>query len=227
MPAYSSRELVAAQLLIAMMCCSSLLIGQCIGGADQACVSAQERDSLREAGTTSPLVTYRDGKLSIHAEGVTLQDTLRSVVDKTGARLDVQGVSLQEPVFVDLAPGPAREVVRELLEGSRFNYILTSPAGDASGLELVAISSRDQSAPSRATEVAQSTLPRSPSPSLYGAGFAADLNDEETPEIHLDARGRTAPALSGEELDQLQKLQLKQIDEAVRQQESSTPPIPQ
>ena len=77
-----------------------------------------------------PQVSYQNAQLTIVAPNSTLGDILRAVTKQTGAEIEIP--SAPERVVTHLGPGPAREVMAELLNGSRFNYVLLgSPANDA------------------------------------------------------------------------------------------------
>ena len=172
----------------------------------------------------APIITFQDGKLTIVAENSSLDDTLQAISERTGAVLELHVANLQERIFAHLGPGPARDVVAELLDGSSLNYVLQSPDADPSGLQLLAISSRSGSQQHPA-EVAESAVAQSAAPTLYGAGFTADPSEVESAETHVEVPGRTASALSPEILDKLQKLQLQQLDnQSQQQQEQSTAP---
>ena len=77
-----------------------------------------------------PQVSYANDQLTINAPNSTLADILRAVRKQTGAEIEVP--SAPERVVTRLGPGPARDVVAQLLNGSRFNYVLLgSPSDDA------------------------------------------------------------------------------------------------
>lgn len=71
----------------------------------------------------APQVTYQNGKLTIIARNSTLGDILRAVHTKTGANIEVSG-SATERVVGMFGPGPSRDVVASLLNGSHFNYVM-------------------------------------------------------------------------------------------------------
>ncbi len=99
-----------------------------------------------------PLVTYVNGKLSIVAKNSTLSDILRVVGEKTGALIDVpEGVD--ERVVSLLGPGPAREVIASLLNGSHFNYVMIGNETDASSVAHVILTAKTdgKTAPAGAT----------------------------------------------------------------------------
>lgn len=71
----------------------------------------------------APQVTFQNGKLTIIARNSTLGDILRAVHTKTGANVEVSG-SATERVVGMFGPGPSRDVVASLLNGSHFNYVM-------------------------------------------------------------------------------------------------------
>jgi hypothetical protein len=71
----------------------------------------------------APQVTFQNGKLTIIARNSTLGDILRAVHTKTGANVELSG-SATERVVGMFGPGPSRDVVASLLNGSHFNYVM-------------------------------------------------------------------------------------------------------
>lgn len=84
-----------------------------------------------------PQVSYKDGQLTIVAPNSTLGDILRAVRRQTGAEIEVP--EAKERVVTRLGPGSAREVLAELLNGSRFNYVMLGSALDANALTRVVL----------------------------------------------------------------------------------------
>ena len=84
-----------------------------------------------------PQVSYQNGQLTIVAPNSTLGDILRAVRKQTGAEIEIPAAT--ERVVTHLGPGPAREVVAELLNGSRFNYVLLGSAGNDGVLTRVVL----------------------------------------------------------------------------------------
>lgn len=84
-----------------------------------------------------PQVTYENNQLTIVAPNSTLADILRAVRKQTGA--DIEIPAAPERVVTHLGPGPAREVVADLLNGSRFNYVLLGSPSDQSALTRVVL----------------------------------------------------------------------------------------
>jgi len=95
-----------------------------------------------------PQVSFQSGQLTIVAANSTLGDILRAVRKQTGAEIEIP--EAQDRVVTHLGPGPARDVVAELLNGSRFNYVLVGSPEDAAVLTrvvLVAKSGADNPVP--------------------------------------------------------------------------------
>lgn len=84
-----------------------------------------------------PQVTFENNQLTINAPNSTLADVLRAVRKLTGADIDVPAAP--ERVVTHLGPGPARDVIAELLNGSRFNYVLLGSPTDSSALTRVVL----------------------------------------------------------------------------------------
>jgi hypothetical protein len=94
-----------------------------------------------------PQVTFTNNQLTIVAPNSTLADILRAVRKLTGAEIEIP--SAPERVVTNLGPGPARSVVAELLNGSRFNYILLgSPLDSAALTRIVLVAKTNAQEPS-------------------------------------------------------------------------------
>lgn len=85
----------------------------------------------------APQVTYQSGQLTIVAPNSTLGDILKAVHKQTGAEIEVPAAN--DRVVTHLGPGPAREVIADLLNGSRFNYVLLGSPEDSNALTRVVL----------------------------------------------------------------------------------------
>ena len=92
--------------------------------------------SLEKLAPSAPIVTYDNGVLTISAYNSTLSDILRGISSQTGADVDIPPQA-EERVVTHLGPGPAGDVVRSLLAGSRFNYILVGSNADSNTLTRI------------------------------------------------------------------------------------------
>jgi hypothetical protein len=92
---------------------------------------------LDTIAAVAPQVTFENNQLTIVAPNSTLADILRAVRKSTGA--DIEVPAAPERVVTRLGPGPAREILADLLNGSRFNYVLLGAPGDDTALTRVVL----------------------------------------------------------------------------------------
>ncbi|HYM75294.1 MAG TPA: hypothetical protein VE377_04880 [Candidatus Dormibacteraeota bacterium] len=192
---------------------------------------------LDSIAAVPPQVTYQDNQLTIIAPNSTLGDILRAVRKQTGAEIEVP--SAPERVVTRLGPGPARDVVAELLNGSRFNYVLLGSAGNDLALTrvvLVAKTGPQEVTPNppvldRAlSPQAMSQEPESP-PDANEADAADDNNngDDNADQQAADAEQQQAPPQDqpGVKTPQqmLQEMQQRQL-QLQQQQPPGQPPVP-
>src|SRR5437660_3064244 len=97
--------------------------------------------TLDQTPAIPPQVTYQAGQLTIQAQNSTLGDILRAVRAKTGASVDIPS-NADERVVGRLGPGPAREVLASLLNGSHFNYVMVGSATDPGAVQQVILTSK-------------------------------------------------------------------------------------
>jgi len=90
-------------------------------------------------------VVFRNGLLSIRADKSTLSEVLSAVQQRTGAQIAIAPGAEQEKVVVNLGPGPAADVIADLLHGSRFNFLILNAADDPSRLDRVILTQRAES----------------------------------------------------------------------------------
>lgn len=89
----------------------------------------------------TPVVAYQNDQLTILANNSTLSSILQMVRERTGALLDLPA-GATERVFGRWGPGPVREVLAGLLNGSRFNYVMLGSAADPNGLAQIILSAK-------------------------------------------------------------------------------------
>lgn len=111
----------------------------------------------------APVVTYANGKLTIVAKNSTLSDILSAVGEKTGAAIDVPE-DATERVVSALGPGPAREVVAALLNGSHFNYVMVGTETNPNSVARVILTAKMETkdAPGSPNTVARAGFPMRP-----------------------------------------------------------------
>jgi len=92
-------------------------------------------------------VSFQDGLLTINANKATLSDVLVAVQQRTGAEVSIAAGAEQEKVVASLGPGPAPEVLAQLLNGSKFNFLILSAENDPRQLDRVILSPRSEGGP--------------------------------------------------------------------------------
>jgi hypothetical protein len=148
-----------------------------------------------------PTVTFDNGQLTIVAQNSTLGDILRAVRAKTGASVEVPG-NATERVVAKIGPGPAREVLASLLNGSHFNYVMLGSPTKADMVDRIILTSK--SGPEN-TAAASSNPAPAPNQPEYTGPQAADGRPLEPEEMQNEDVAQDAPepenegAAAGEE----------------------------
>lgn len=88
-----------------------------------------------------PTVSYQNGQLSIVAPNSTLSDILQAVKSKTGAAIDIPP-GANERVVSRFGPGPARDVLAALLNGTHFNYVMIGSDANPTSVAQVILTPR-------------------------------------------------------------------------------------
>src|SRR5579862_2601246 len=179
----------------------------------------------------SPEVTFQDGMLTISAPNSTLGDILRGVRKQTSAEIDVPA-NANERVAMHLGPAPPREVMADLLNGSRFNYILLgSPQNSNALVRVVLVAETGPDNPEPAAPTQANATPPQPAKTEPDAAEAVDTVDEsadqaatEADETPSDEPGVKTPQQMLQEMQQRQ-LQLQQQQQQ-QQQNGNSQPVP-
>ena len=194
---------------------------------------------LDSTPAVAPHVSYTGGQLTIIAPNSTLGDILRAVRKQTSAEMEVPA-SANERVVTQLGPGPAREVVAELLNGSRFNYVLLGSPADANALtRVVLVAKTGGDVPGAAGQAQQPVAGVAPGPGNPQPEVAEAVPDapEEAPEENADentdqnAEAEQPPATPPDQpgiktpQQMLQEMQQRQL-QMQQQQQPGQPPVP-
>jgi hypothetical protein len=194
----------------------------------------------------APQVSYQSGQLTIIAPNSTLGDILRAVRKTTAAEIEIPATA-NERVVTRLGPGPARDVVAELLNGSRFNYVLLGSPADANLLTRVVLVAKTVEAPAQ-NEQGSNPQGQPGQPVMGQPGFVPppqqdagnvppDAPDAEVPEENPDEnvdqnaveteQQPPVPEQPGVRTPQqmLQEMQQRQM-QMQQQQPPGQPPIP-
>lgn len=148
--------------------------------------------TLAEQPSQPPQVTYQNGQLTIVARNSTLGDILEAVHQKTGAQLDVPSPAT-ERVVTHLGPGPARDVLASLLNGSHFNYVMVGTASNPMALDRVILTPNTGGDVTPPTQ-AQNAPPQPPAQADQSADdqtddFASDDSVQEVQPLGSDNNG--------------------------------------
>jgi hypothetical protein len=108
--------------------------------------------TLEQMPALPPKVKFSNGMLTIVAENSTLADILRAVRAQTGAIVEIPP-SATERVVTHLGPGPARDVLVSLLDGSHFNYVMLGSQTRPGMLERIILTSKARAVPGGAPNV--------------------------------------------------------------------------
>ena len=109
-------------------------------GAQEAAPQASPRPNPTVGGqpaVRAPQVTYEDGQLTISAENSSLSEVMKAVRQVLGADIDLPANVVDQHIWVHLGPGPASRVLRELLDGTEFNYVIQASESDPGGIRSV------------------------------------------------------------------------------------------
>jgi hypothetical protein len=177
----------------------------------------------------APQVNYQDGLLTIVAPNSTLGDILRSVRKHTSAEIDVPA-NASERVVTRLGPGPVRDVMAELLNGSHFNYILLGSPDNANSLvRVVLVAKTGPDNPPPANEAGNPAQPaevaaETPEPETQDDN--SDDNQDQTA-AEAEQQQQPPPDQPGVRTPQqmLQEMQQRQL-QIQQQQQPGQPPTP-
>jgi hypothetical protein len=188
------------------------------------------------SGTHFLKVVYHDGLLRITASNVSLREILEKVGAATGVSIELPPGSGTEQVFIAIGPGPTREVLESLLNGSEFNYVMTGSNENSAALSQIFLMSKlpvSQGIQNAAVNASVVSVPVVADQSAFivnppeestaeSAALASEINEAQE-------NAKSGHEIPGEALDQMQKLriaqrQLAQQQAAATQHESSGSP---
>ena len=89
-------------------------------------------------------VSFRRGLLSISSNKANLSEVLFAIHQQTGAEIAIPAGAEQEQVVAEIGPVPASEALSQLLNGSKFNFLILSSTTDPRALDRVILSSRPE-----------------------------------------------------------------------------------
>jgi hypothetical protein len=138
--------------------------------------------TLEQQPASPPQISYKGGQLTIMARNSTLGDILRGVRAQTGAAVDVPP-NATERVVGNFGPGPAREVLAELLNGSHFNYVMLGSTTNPDGLVRLILTQRvggpAEPAVAQYTQPVAAAPPPPAEPQETDTNADADFSDDQ------------------------------------------------
>ncbi len=186
--------------------------------------------TLEQSPAVSPRVTYQNHELTIVAENSTLGDILRAVKTQTGASIDFPA-NANSRVVTHLGPGPSRDVLAKLLNGTLFNYVLMGTVNDPSAVGKIILTQKPSGSDSQpAVNPAQPDAGQpypSPTASMNGQADPDQEPDSETavdqpdqPEVPpVPPNEQTNPRTPEQLLQELQRQQ--QLQQQLQQQQAN------
>jgi len=142
-PLNLNLKLGAAALCLVFLSVPCVL-AQELGAPDPKAQLLPQTPSSEKAEVKRPLVTYADGKLTIVAENVPLSEVLVAVRQAMGADLEIPAGAAAEHVWVHAGPGPARTILRDMLDGTDFDYVIQASENDEDGVRSVVLALRSK-----------------------------------------------------------------------------------
>ena len=189
-----------------------------------------------------PQVSYQDGKLTIIARNSTLGDILRAVHAKTGASIELAG-SAPERVVGQFGPGPSRDVMTSLLNGSHFNYVMLGSEAHPEQLERLILTAKaggDAPSPPGTPQPVQAQndpQPIQPEPDAQDPNSSDDFSDDASADADQVDQQATDDQQQGQQVGQpnvktpeqllLEMQRQQQIQQQQQQQQpSGAAPVP-
>jgi hypothetical protein len=147
--------------------------------------------TLEQMPALPPKVRFSNGLLSIVAENSTLSDILRAVRTQTGAAVEIPP-NATERVVTHLGPGPAREVLASLLNGSHFNYVMLGSATNPNMVDRVILTSKSGGVSDAGAAMSPEQKPTA----------AAATDEPDTPGVDISEQPVDDPAETASEENQ-------------------------
>lgn len=195
-----------------------------------------------EVKATSPLVTLKDGNITVAARDARLGEILEAIQRLTGIAVDIPAEGSEERIFDGIGPAPVREALVKLLDGTKFNYVIVSSTQDPRTVKRLILTAQTGGAPIPHAGGVQPEEQAEANPSLYGgAGFNNDANASNEPaavsqsqpidppaatkasiglpaNFNLQQAAAAAGKTPAQMLDELQKRQIQQLDDQLAAQ---------
>ena len=95
-----------------------------------------------EENSAPAAITYEDGKLTVIAEDRSLAEVLAGIRQAMGADINIPAGAAGQRVWVRFGPGPARRILRDLLDSTELDYVIQASELDVDGVRSVSLTPR-------------------------------------------------------------------------------------
>jgi len=183
---------------------------------------------------TPPVVTYRDGLLTVQATNSTLGAVLNAIRNKTGIEFEgLEGGG--EHVALSAGPAPAGDMLSSILQGSKFSFVAIGRADNPAIVQRVILTAKG--APGAVAGVA----PQQPQPRPNDNGEGGGDEDNPDEQVNVEPQDTAAqppqvqqpqPQPQPQQPNQQPKTpeqlfqELQQMKQQQMQQEGAPPPNP-
>src|SRR5688572_21914036 len=103
---------------------------------------------------TMPQVSYQGGQLTVVAQNATLAEIMAAVRRQTGATVEVPPMASTERVFGSFGPASPHDVLAELLDGSKFDFIVLAVPDRPEAVQYVKLTPKRGGPPTPPSAVA-------------------------------------------------------------------------
>lgn len=142
-----------------------------------------------------PQIRYEDGELTIIAENSSLSEVMKALRASLGADIDLPANVADQHIWVHLGPGPARRVLRDLLDSTEFNYVIQASESDPDGIRSVLLIPRSKSAgPETAGQPEKAAIRRMPGHESDTQSSTDSENPAPEPVASVEPPQATSPA---------------------------------
>lgn len=211
--------------------CSAQVID---GGCETARKSSPDGNEARLSSAASrPIVTYKNGELTVTASNSSLDEVLRTISAQTGTVIEFPVGSAADRIAVREGPASVRHVLTNLLNGSDFNYVIVESPGSPGKLTRVVLakagtaadvspepaSEQKSGAEDQAKTVRDPLLWTPPSDSSFWTPPKEDPAAADAPRV-VDNGGVVAPSepIPPDVLEQMMKDRARQLHEQAQPQ---------
>jgi hypothetical protein len=144
---------------------------------------------IAAAPAGQPVVTVKDGMLSVQAKDCSLRDVLTGIQKAVGMTVDMPP-DVNERVVLQLGPGRIKEILAALMDGGKYNYVVISSASRPDGVDRLILTPRHEMvgdvAPTRNAVVMPSIVSPPPAAPDDGGETVANTVEKKADPNHPD-----------------------------------------